>query len=327
MHDEVSEMIPYIDLHCDSAYELYHRNQGLVSNTLAVSLDGAAVYPHYAQFFAVWSNKRLDNESVWRDFLSISDRFFAEIAKNDRISFTRTADELNAAWDSGKAAALLAVEDARLLNGRMERLDELAARGVRYLTLGWAGKSCICASHDVAADEDTGLTDFGRHVVLGCFERGILPDISHASEKTTDEVLSLAEKVGRPVIASHSNAYAVYPHTRNLRDEHARRLFDLGGIIGINLCAHHLSGESTVTADDVVRHVDHWLSLGLDGFIAIGGDLDGATLPDGIQTVKDVCHLADAMASHGYSDALIHRIFYQNALNFIKKNLGGSPAR
>lgn len=316
----------YIDLHCDTAYELYHQKQALHSNALAVSLDGADAYSHYAQFFAVWSDNRLDDESAWRDFLTISDHFSTEIAKNsDRIALVRTADELEQTWRDGKAAALLAVEDARILNGRLDRLDELARRGVTYLTLTWKGESCIGGSYDTEA----GLTDFGRQVVLGCFERGIVPDISHASAKTADEVLTLAEQAGRPVIATHSNAYGIYPHPRNLRDEHARRLFALGGIVGLNFCAYHVRDceQRYTCCEDMLDHIEHYLRLGGERCIAIGGDLDGAALPSDVRTVGDVTHLADAMASCGYSDTLIHHIFSQNALDFIKKTLGGSSVR
>ena len=318
--------LDYIDLHCDTAYELYHRHEHIESNTCAVSLDGATAYPHYAQFFAVWSDKRLGDEAAWRDFLTIADRFSSELAHSDRAAHVRTASELRASWQSGRCAAFLAVEDARLLSGQLDRLDTLAERGVRYLTLGWSGKSCICASHDVPEDEDTGLTDFGRAVVTRCFETGIVPDISHASERTTDEVLTLAEAAGTPVIATHSNAYAVYPHTRNLRDEQARRLFALGGLVGINLCRHHLCdcSQANATVDDVLRHIDHWLTLGGEHHLAIGGDLDGASLPEGIRHVGDVASIGHALARRGISEAIIRRIFSENALDFIWKAFDSS---
>jgi membrane dipeptidase len=313
--------LDYIDLHCDTAYELYHRGERLERNTCAVSLDGATAYTHYAQFFAVWCNKHLDDEAAWRDFLAISDRFSAELARCERAKLVRSLDGLGSAWQSHRCAALLAVEDARLLNGQLDRLNTLAERGVTYLTLGWSGKSCICASHDVPEEEDTGLTDFGRAVVKRCFEIGIVPDISHASVHTADEVLALAEAAGMPVIATHSNAHAVYPHTRNLRDGHARRLFALGGLVGLNLCKHHLCScaDGHATVDDALRHIDHWLSLGGEHHLAIGGDLDGAALPDGICRVDDVASIGDAMAEHGYSEAIIRRIFSENALDFIRK--------
>ncbi|MBR5797953.1 MAG: membrane dipeptidase [Clostridia bacterium] len=310
----------YIDLHCDTAFELFHKKQNLTGNDLAISLDKAAAYQRYAQFFAVWGSYKRTDEQIFDDFIAVSDHFDRLIAENEGICRVRTAQELGAAWKENKAAAILAVEDARLLAGKLERLDELAARGVKYLTLMWAGESCIGGAHDTEA----GLTDFGRAVVKRCFELGIIPDISHASAKSADDVLTLAEEAGRPVIASHSNAYAVWDHSRNLRDEHFKRLIALGGIVGLNLCAHHVRDCKTAYArpEDMLAHIEHFLSLGGEDHIAMGGDLDGASLPEGMKTVADVSILADRMAERGYSDALIQKIFYQNALHFIEHHIG-----
>ena len=98
----------YIDLHCDTAYELYHKKQSLSTNSLAVSTDAAAIYPHYAQFFAVWSDKRLDDEKAYADFLAICDHFDSLVAQSDVMCQVRSATELTAAWNDGKQAAFYA---------------------------------------------------------------------------------------------------------------------------------------------------------------------------------------------------------------------------
>lgn len=308
--------LDYIDLHCDTALSLYRKQQDLKTNELAISLEKAASYPHYAQFFAVWGSSRRTDEEIYGDFITVSDQFFAQLEKYDTIQQVRDGKQLRTAWESGKNAAILAVEDARLLAGNVERLDELAARGVKYLTLMWAGESCIGGAHDT----DMGLTDFGREVVKRCFELGIVPDISHASARSADEILTLAEQAGRPVMASHSNAYTVYGHSRNLRDEHAKRLFALGGVVGLNLCAHHIKdcSQDYTRPEDILPHVEHFLALGGENHLAIGGDLDGADLPLGIKTVTDVAVLADLMQQKGYADAQIERIFSRNALRFFE---------
>jgi membrane dipeptidase len=312
--------LDYIDLHCDTALELYRREQSLQTNSLAISLDGAAPYHRYAQFFAIWGSSKRTDEQIYQDFITVSDHFDQLISQSDGICRVRTANELATAWQNKKVAAILAVEDARLLAGNIERLDELAARGVKYLTLMWAGESCIGGSHNTEA----GLTDFGRKVVKRCFELGIVPDISHASAQSADDILTLAEQVGRPVIATHSNAHAVWGHSRNLRDEHFKRLIALGGIVGLNLCAHHVKDcdrGGYARPEDMLPHIEHFLSLGGERHIAIGGDLDGASLPEGISTVSDVKLLASAMNQHGYSEDLIRNIFSGNAMNFIKHHL------
>ena len=70
------------DTHCDTAYELYHRGVHLDANDCChISLDKAEAYDRYAQYYAVWSNRRLDDEACWQDFLKIAANFKAELAR------------------------------------------------------------------------------------------------------------------------------------------------------------------------------------------------------------------------------------------------------
>ena len=58
------------DTHCDTAYELYHQGVHLGTNdSCHISLEKAACYDRYAQYYAVWSNRRLDDETCWEHFL------------------------------------------------------------------------------------------------------------------------------------------------------------------------------------------------------------------------------------------------------------------
>ena len=313
------QSLNYIDLHCDTAYELFHQGQPLEQNTLAVSLQGAKSYRHYAQFFAVWSDAALTDEQAYLDFLSITDHFTRELscpAASDRIKPVTTAAQLDECWSAGQSAALLAVEDARLLANDLDRLEVLADRGVKYLTLLWGGKSCIGGSHDTS----DGLTDFGKAVVEGCFDLGIVPDVSHASELSTTQILDIAQRRGRPVIASHSDFFSVYPHSRNLREHHLRAICELGGLIGLNLCREHLGQNASMT--DVLAHLDSALCHGAQHHIAMGGDLDGARLPVGFSTLQDVANIAKEMQSRGFGSETVDQFFYQNAYRFIEHNFG-----
>ncbi len=309
------------DTHCDTAYELYHRGVHLDQNEgCHISLAHAATYEKYAQYYAVWSNKRLDDEACWQDFLKISDNFAAELARlSDRTVAVRSAADLTLAVETGRHAAILAVEDARLCAGKLERLDELKARGVKYLTLLWGGDTCIGGSHDT----QNGLTDFGKAVVRGCFERGIVPDVSHASEQSTDDALQIAFDCGKPLIASHSNAYGLWPHSRNLRDRHLADIRTLGGVVGVSLCPSHLKDESTgrATAETVFEHVDYYLAHGAEDMLGFGADWDGTSLPEGMTHVASLRAVAEIMAAHNYSDALIDKIFWGNMHHFAMKNL------
>ena len=306
-----------LDAHCDTAYELYRRKEALSDNTCHISLRHSRTFDRYGQCYAIWSDKHLDDETCWAQFLAIADYFKQQVeACSDRVSLVHSFDELAAAWSASKQAAFLAVEDARLLNGDLSRLDILKQMGVIYLTLLWGGHSCIGGAHNT----DEGLTDFGKEVVRGCFDRGILPDISHASERSADEVLEMAMDLGKPILATHSNAYSVYAHSRNLRDHHFRSICALGGFVGISLCRIHLSQENAAV-EDVVRHIDRYMELGGEHTLGLGCDLDGTDLPDTMSNLSDLTKLSDALSAHGYSDSQIENIFWKNKYTFLQKNL------
>ncbi len=309
------------DAHCDTAYELYHRGLSLEKNpSCHISLEHAAVYERYAQYYAIWSNKQLNDEACWQDFLKISDSFAAELSRvSDRAIAVQSASDLLQAIETKKHAAILAVEDARLCAGRLERVDELRARGVKYLTLLWGGDTCIGGSHDT----QNGLTDFGKAVARRCFERGIVPDISHASEQSADDLLSIAHEYRKPILATHSNSYTLWGHSRNLRDRHFAAIRALGGVVGISLCPMHLKdlSQGPATAETVFSHVEYYLSLGGEDTVGFGADWDGTDLPVGFSHVSDLSALAEIMASHNYTDELIHKLFWGNMYHFAMKNL------
>ena len=309
------------DTHCDTAYELFHRGVHLDANDCChISLDKAACYDRYAQYYAVWSNRRLDDETCWEHFLKIAANFNKELERTPDLAVPiTTAAELESAIASGKHAAMLAVEDARLTAGKLERLNEMKSLGVKYLTLLWGGDTCVGGSHNT----ENGLTDYGKALARRSFELGIIPDVSHASEQSVDDLIPIAYEFGKPFIATHSNAYSLYGHTRNLRDRHFAVIKELGGIVGVSLCPSHLTDTSIrpATAEDVFAHVDYYLSLGGEDLVGFGADWDGTDLPEGFSGVHDLTHVAEIMAKHNYSEELIYKIFWKNFYDFALRNL------
>lgn len=309
------------DTHCDTALELFNHKSTLDTNTaFHISLEKASVYERYAQYYAIWSNRRLDDEACWQVFLEASDYFAAELDRlRDRTVSVKCGADLERAVAQGKHAAILAVEDARLTAGKLERLEELKARGVRYLTLLWGGDTCVGGSHNT----ENGLTAFGKALAKRCFELGMVPDVSHASEQAVDDLIPIAYECGKPFIATHSNAHALYGHTRNLRDRHFAVIKELGGIVGVSLCPPHLTDTSLrpATAEDVFAHVDYYLSLGGEDVVGFGADWDGTDLPEGFSGVGDLTQVAEIMAKHNYSDDLIHKIYWKNFYDFAVRNL------
>ena len=304
------------DLHCDTPYEMAHKNAPLTHNNLHISLEKTAPYSAYIQSAAVWSDCRLSDEDAWQDYLRISQLFLRSVEDCPDAIIARTADDLRRARDTGERCFIPAVEDARILCGDLSRLDVLRSNGVRFLTLTWAGETCIGGSHDT----DLPLTDFGRNTVEKCLDLHIVPDVSHASRAVTAEVLQIAKKRKRPVIATHANAYSVHPHTRNLTDEELCAIVGCGGIMGISLCPEHLcTGKCGI--DSVADHIRHYIRLGGENSVCLGCDFDGISeTPEGLTDISCLTRLADHLNTVGIPSRVVDKLFFDNAYGFAVEN-------
>lgn len=298
------------DLHCDMPTEAYGRDLPITDPSLMASAAKANGFEQYVQVAAIWSDCRLDNEAAYRRYLDVRDDFRQKTAACG-YSLAARAEELS---DRG-VSYMLAVEDARILNGDLSRLEGLYRDGVRFLTLTWAGESVIGGAFDTAAP----LTAFGRQVVTECFRLGIIPDLSHASDAVIEEVLEMAEAQARPVVATHSNSRSVHPHERNLTDDQFRRITALGGIVGISLCPPHLC-EGDCTAEHVLAHVRHYLSLGGEHSLCLGCDFDGIeSTPKGLEDLSCLPDFYNALTGLDPDGETANRLFYQNARDFLDR--------
>lgn len=306
---------PIFDLHCDTLYEAHKRGVSLNSNELSLSFSRLSEYPRFCQVLAMWSDCRIDGDTAYAHFFEARRKLISELSTAP-VRLCRNDAELAAAEEDNVGAVFLAVEGGKLLGTDISRLDELYKSDVRFLTLVWNDECPIGGSNG----SDVGLTYFGRTVVERCLRLGIIPDMSHASDKMTDEVIEMCEEQSRVCVATHSNSRSVCDHTRNLTDERFCRISKLGGIVGISLAPMHLTARERCTIDDIVRNIEHYISLGGEDTVCLGCDLDGVDrLPEGIETVSDIYKIADALGRINYSDDLIEKIFYKNARNFISK--------
>ncbi len=304
------------DLHCDTALELYLQNQPLKDGSLHVSLDKARMYDTYIQTMACWSDKSLSDNDAYTQFLLVTDRLRDELAEN-HIPLIRDKSDLADVRHKQRRGVILAVEDARLLAGDLSRIQSLHDRGVRFMTLLWSGETCIGGAHDTGAP----LTDFGRTVVETCFHCGIVPDLSHASRRVTEEVLTMAKAAHKPAVATHSNAFAVHAHTRNLTDSEFRAVAACGGIVGISLYPPHLT-DGACAISDVIRHVKHFLSVGGEDTLALGCDFDGIEItPDSLSNLSCMGLLYEELCRSGISERVADKIFFENAYGFTAANI------
>ena len=307
----------YCDLHCDTATALYDGKLSIADAPLCVSLEKARCFTKYYQAMAIFTSTRFSDDEGWRRFFAVREKLLWECAMY-RIPWLRDRGDVNRFRESDRRIAfVLTVEDGRILDGKIDRVQTLFDAGVRILTPLWGGETCIGGSHQ----SDKGLSDFGRAAVRECFRLGIAVDLSHASEKSTDEILDMAEETGGKVLATHSNAHAVCAHTRNLTDDRIRRLAALDGVIGINLYTAFLKPDGPWTIADMLPHIDHIANLVGTKHIAIGADWDGAEFPPDCTSIADIPHAAQVLKEHGYSESDTDGIFCDNAVRFLTESL------
>lgn len=278
------------DLHCDTLFELYKRGLSFDSGETMISGNTARLFSPYRQVFAFWSDPALSPDEQWRRFLDVTERIG---------SFGLPEN------------AILAVEGGSLLDNKIERLDILAVRGVKILTLVWGGNSCIGGAHD----SDFGFTDFGREAAKRCNELGILADYSHAGDRMLEEGLSLPY----PMLCSHSNSRAVFPHTRNLTDEFFLALKERKSIVGLSMAAAHIGARRNKVCcfDDLIDHLEHYLLLGGEDCVCLGCDLDGiAKGPSELKNQSSLLLFSELLYKRGIGEAMQKKLFFDNASRF-----------
>jgi len=300
------------DLHADTAWAMYQTKQPLGSNSLAVSLDKTQKFERYIQTMALWTSPKLNDDEGYQELLQVVKNLKADpslIDEKAELCISCPSRE------SEKASLILSVEDARVLDGHIERVAELAELGVKSVIPMWSGETCIGGSHNTSI----GLTDFGKRAAQEMLSRGMILDISHASVESSKDIFELSAASGKPVIASHSNAYAICPVSRNLYDWQIDAIITSGGIIGINLYRAFLEKDGNATLDNILQHIEHFLSRGAENALCLGCDMDGAELPDDIPDLSYLDRLADHLFARGYSQKLIHKLFFENAYTFANK--------
>lgn len=302
----------YFDLHCDTISECYLQKQPLYRNNLHLSLSQGKIFSAWIQCFAVWIPDQLRGKEAMCYFKNVYQTFLREYNANDAIMMRCIKNEdFIEAEQNGKCGAVLTIEGGAVLAGDLANIPYLSSCGVRMLTLTWNG---TCEFGDGAMVENPkGLTAFGKAAIPELEKHNIVVDISHASEPLFYDVAAIAKK---PLVASHSNAKRECNHPRNLTDEQFTIIKKSGGLVGINFHPPFLEADGLATVDDIVRHVEYFLSLGGEDVLAIGSDFDGADLPGGMTGVAGISAIFERFLQLGYSETLLDKIFYKNANKF-----------
>lgn len=306
----------YFDLHCDTITECLKNKKGLQNNDMHIDLSKTKTLDSYVQCFAVFVSDSMPRSQAFSFFERCAKKLLTECEeKAENLVLLKNQGDFSKS-KACKNKAILTVENGAAISGDLKNLEKMAELGVKMMTLTWNGDNEIGTG--AATSSKIGLTDFGRSALKSMENLGIVADISHASDRLFFDVAEYAEK---PFVASHSNSKEICPHRRNLTNEQFEIIKAKKGLVGLNFYKAFLNkDEDKAERMDIIRHAEHFLSLGGEDVLAMGSDFDGADMPKGISGIESVEEIYNDFLKINYNEDLVKKIFYDNAKTFYLSN-------
>ncbi len=274
------------DAHCDTLCSVCDMGGDVTDNVYNTDTRRMREYKSYSQIYAMF----------------ISPEYYTNPKERMKALY-----DIYCKSDFTGITPYLSVEGGEVIDS-LEDIDYLKNMGVRCINLTWNNSNKICGGAD---DALKGLTPFGRDVVRKLNEKDILIDVSHLNDKS---FYNIAEISTKPLIATHSNSRLICNHRRNLTDDMFKIICESNGCVGINLYPPFVKETGECKIEDVILHIEHFLSLGGENHVGIGADFDGVSnnLPQGIEGCEHLYILFDKMSDLGYSDDITNKIAHRN---------------
>lgn len=249
-----------------------------------------------------------------------------ERSSDGAFRLCRSAADLRDCLNRGVIAGLMHMEGAEAIDEGLDNLHAFHAMGLRSIGPVWSRPTIF--GHGVpfafpsSPDTGPGLTDAGKRLVRECNQLGIMIDLSHMNEAGFNDVAAISQA---PLVATHSNAHAICPSSRNLTDRQLAVIRDSGGMVGLNYAVGFLNSDGKKDAsrgwDAMLRHLDHLISVLGEDHVGLGSDFDGAEITAVLGDVAGLPRLVDALRQHGYDDPLLKKICHENWLSVLDRTL------
>ena len=244
------------------------------------------------------------------------------------IKSKKDLDQVTSVWLDEKPVSLHPIGIVMLMEGadpirQPRELEMWRERGVRLPGPAWTQ-----TRYSGGTGSPGGLTDLGRELLEVMADCNVGLDISHMAAQSAREALDRFE--GTTIVATHSNPQRITNTDRHLPDDVIMGIAQRNGVIGTVLFNRFLrqswnkgDPKRNVPLDDVVRCIDYICQLtGSADHSAIGSDFDGGfgmlSVPEGLDTIRDLSKIGDALAQHGYTEAHIAQVLYGNWLRVLK---------
>ncbi len=193
------------------------------------------------------------------------------IADRPRFLLKATAaGHVEQARSSGRMAVFYLFQNSDQFGDDLDRVGMFYRLGVRTSQITYNERNRAGVGCREPGDKG-GLTDFGRALVEGMNDIGMLVDLAHSNMTTIADTIAHS---GMPVIISHTACDAVYPHERNTTDENLRALAQRGGVVGICELRPFLTEKKKDNLPAFFDHIDHAVNVCGIEHVCIGSDRD-----------------------------------------------------
>lgn len=317
---DVLYKVPLIDGHNDLPYNLRsHLKNQLANFNFSANLSSDAYWSEVASSFTDLPRLRAGRVGAqfWVAFVGCSSQFKDAVEQTleqidvikrlvreypDDLHYATSAEDIWEAFNSGKIASFVAVEGGHSLDNRLAMLRLMYELGARYVTLThscntpWGDASPADDINSGTPAEHNGLTDYGKIMVKEMNRLGMMVDLSHVSHNVMIDAINMSVA---PVIFSHSSAYAICNHHRNVRDDVLELMPGNGGIVMVNFYSGFVNCKSAAeaTLEDVAAHINHIRTVAGVDHVGIGSDYDGVDrVPAGLEDVSKYPDLFDRLA-------------------------------
>jgi len=259
----------------------------------------------------------------------------------DAVMRAYSAKDILEAKKTGRTAILGTIENGQMIDNDIDRVDVLYGLGIRCMGLSYNSRTTI--ADGCTERTDAGVSTFGFRVIERMNRLGMLIDLSHSSDLSSQETIEASQA---PCCFTHTFARAVFNNPRGKTDDLLKLLARKGGVIGIAAVPNLISNKPVQTLFDVMDHLDYMVKLVGPDHVAIGTDcmfgdhvemhrhmrgvmnmkgvLDDLIAPhlEYIENPGQWPNFARALVSRGYSDGDIKKILGENVLRLLRQTIG-----
>ena len=295
------------DLHCDLPYKMLKSGKTLDNKDCNWSVLNMENDIKFIQDFAVCVEDDAELNS-FEGALKVIDNFKHHLK-------TKEYHLVTDGFEDNKLNAILSIEGASVLESNLENVRNFYDLGIRLMTLTWnfeneLGYGALCKTNK-------GLKPFGKEVVKELCRLKMAIDVSHLNEAGFYDVL---ENATLPVVASHSNSKKLCDNPRNISDSQFDEIVKSKGIVGINVYPYFLNNTDKASVNDIIRHIEHFLSRGGENAVCFGADLDGIDiLPKDFYNNSSYVSIIKEMKKLNYSEKIIAKIARKNIVNYFNE--------